>query len=135
MFREHFPTAWAFHRNTSLWAYQPGGAGHTEPVAPFKEYPGAELIRLPAAGRVRSALGALLARRMSCRRFGGRAVALQSLATLLHAGYGVQGASQLGDYELLTRSVPSGGGLYPLEAYVLARRVEGIAPGSTTMRH
>jgi SagB-type dehydrogenase family enzyme len=57
--------------------------------------------------------------RRSVRDFPARSLRLETLATLLHAAYGVTAPG--------LRTVPSGGALYPLELYVTATRVEAIA--------
>jgi SagB-type dehydrogenase family enzyme len=54
---------------------------------------------------------------------------LEQLGSMLHAAYGVVEVSELGALEFAERPVPSGGGLYPLELYVIAGRVDGLAPG------
>jgi SagB-type dehydrogenase family enzyme len=71
------------------------------------------------------ALEHALRSRRSERDLGGGPVSLDSATALLWAGYGVTRRSPLG----LRRTVPSGGALYPLELYVLALRVDGLAPG------
>jgi SagB-type dehydrogenase family enzyme len=69
-------------------------------------------------------LGEVIAARRSARAFGPGALELDRLAALLQAAYGVTGS--LGPLEL--RSAPSGGGLYPLELYVVTSRVTGAEP-------
>ncbi len=54
---------------------------------------------------------------------------LADLGAVLAAGYGVDGAVRRGALEFLERPIPSGGGLYPLELYVLARAIGGVEPG------
>ncbi len=74
----------------------------------------------PLEGEPTSLL-ALLERRVSSREFAPHPLALDELATLLHAAQGVVGVA--GDTGLPRRTAPSGGALYPLEAYVYAHRV------------
>ena len=52
-----------------------------------------------------------------------RPLALDKLATLLHAAYGVTAGRRNPPG---AAAVPSGGALYPLELYVVSRRVEGL---------
>jgi thiazole/oxazole-forming peptide maturase SagD family component len=79
--------------------------------------------QMPAA----SPLAALLAARTSCRCFSGRPVATQALIDLLHACYGSLAATATGK---LRRTVPAGGGLYGLNAYLIVRRADdALAPG------
>lgn len=129
MFRTDHPVAWAFHRNTSRWLHNTidgPAAGDSAPRAP-KELPDAPFVRLPP--RPVTTLSELLAVRASCRSFAAHPLPLADLGALLHAGYGVHGRTLLGALEFLERPVPSGGGLYPLELYVLARTVADLEPG------
>jgi SagB-type dehydrogenase family enzyme len=66
---------------------------------------------------------------VSCRRFTAEPLPLADLATLLDLTYGIHGTAQLGSQEHLERPVPSGGGLYPLEWYVIVRDVHGLPAG------
>jgi SagB-type dehydrogenase family enzyme len=127
-FRDGQPLAWLYHRNTCRWLFNTLDTGDDiHPPEPAKEHPSAPATALPtpAAGR----LGALLERRASCRDFADTSLTLAQLSSVLHAAYGVLDVSALGALEFLERPVPSGGGLYPLELYVIANRVEGVAPG------
>lgn len=65
---------------------------------------------------------AIVARR-SIRRFSGEALTLEELARLLFFTYGKT------DPRGRFRAVGSGGALYPLELYVAALEVQGLAPG------
>jgi SagB-type dehydrogenase family enzyme len=68
-------------------------------------------------------LEAALARRRSVRAFAAQPLALAQLGQLLWAAQGVTG------HRWPTRTVPSAGGLYPLEVFVVAGQVEGLAAG------
>jgi SagB-type dehydrogenase family enzyme len=92
---------------------------------------GGPAIALPEPRRTWAALAEVVARRRSQRSFGDDALAVDELAALLEAGYGVTGVleSPGGDQTLPVRAVPSGGALYPLELYVAALRVTDVEPG------
>jgi SagB-type dehydrogenase family enzyme len=81
-------------------------------------------VALPAADLGGTALSSALERRRSVRAFGGRALRLDELATVLHTAYGV--TSSIDGTPQALRTVPSGGALYPLELYVACRRVQGV---------
>jgi len=83
-------------------------------------------LALPEPQLPRVPLAEAIARRATERRFGGEPLPLAELAALLHAAYGVTHSPAEGRP---FRSVPSGGALYPLELYVLACAVEGVAGG------
>lgn len=68
-------------------------------------------------------LEAALQRRASVRKFKAAPIALADAGQLLWAA---QGISHEGD----KRTAPSAGALYPLEIYLLAGTVEGLAPGA-----
>ncbi len=129
-FRDHNPAAWLFHQNTIRWPFntlEPDveAADH----APFKEYPAAPWTALPAPRPLDRLLDAAIRERLSCRSFSPEPLALDGLATMLARSYGVQGVVHFGAREHLERPVPSGGGLYPLEIYPVARRVSGLEAG------
>ena len=128
--RNDYPVAWHFHSNTARWPHNMRSMP-TEPcpAAPFKEYLDAPLTPLPDADPSRVALQDAVSRRLSCRRFSGSEITLHELSALLASGYGVEGKLVVGPSEFVERPVPSGGGLYPLELYVMAKAVEGIQQG------
>lgn len=119
-----------------------------------KRHPALPTITLPEPSYAEDALPfeQVLRRRRSRRSFGTAPTALPDLATLLHAAYGVtqegnpaaDGVTDSGDnldgvpgadagegaeVPSRTRTVPSGGALYPLEIYPVVRHVEDLAPG------
>lgn len=131
MFRDEHPIAWSFHRNTSYWSHQAGDShGIQGLVAPYKEYYEVPLIPLPAPVYPDTTFRQALAARLACRQFAATPLPLGDLATILHAAYGLHDRLILGgEQEFLVRPVPSGGGLYPLEVYLLVHRVADLAPG------
>jgi SagB-type dehydrogenase family enzyme len=98
------------------WAHQPDW---------YKTYPEADHVRLPDLDRDGGGLFDALARRRSLRAYAPRPLELGELAALLWAAAGVT-ARQEG---FAFRTAPSAGGLYPIEHYVVANRVEGLEPG------
>jgi SagB-type dehydrogenase family enzyme len=130
MFREKHPIAWSYHRQTSRWPFNMHGLNAPDYETPaFKEDLDAEVIDLPEPSLPALALGEAIHARISCRRFLDSPVELTELGSLLHAAYGVLGSVEL-DWEFLERPVPSGGGLYPLELYILAQQVRNLSGGA-----
>jgi SagB-type dehydrogenase family enzyme len=128
-FRRHTPIAWTFHRNTGRWAHNATTAQGEALPAPAKEHPAAPWFPLPEPVVPVMPLLEAIAGRFSCRRFHASPMPLDALASLLHSGYGVLGRTSIGPLEFLERPVPSAGGLYPLEVYVLVRNVVALEPG------
>lgn len=129
MLRQRHPLAWSYHHGTARSPFNLHGLNPpTYDVPPFKEEWDSELVDLPTPELPAEPLASVLTARLSCRRFQPESVSLRALSTLLFASYGILGSRTL-DGEFLERPVPSGGGLYPLELYVLAQRVEGLHEG------
>lgn len=99
------------------------------PPPPTKSHPGASRIALPTAADVTLPLAEALRARRTWRRFGDRTVEVHEVATLLGLTWGVQRwvDTRVGPCALKTS--PSGGARHPIEAYVLARRIKGLASG------
>jgi len=122
------PTALSllFHLNSEPWlndeAYN--GAPQAGPVG------GPEVVGAPVAlpAMEPSPLVDLLLARRSSRSFLPTTLTLAEVAAVLGAAYGVVEVDRSGD-GLLRRSVPSAGGLFPLDVYVFLRKVEGVGPG------
>lgn len=108
-------------------------AQHGAPPPAFYRIKGGKRIRLPSASTTPNTtiLWDVLAARSTCRSFRLDQKLRQSeLAPLLAHTFGAQGVTRWSeDFELLRRSSPSGGSLHPIEAFVLAIRVENIDPG------
>lgn len=88
-----------------------------------------ERRRLPAPEP--TALDELLGARATCRNFDPQAgLPLRDFASLMHRVFAAQARQELAtDAVMLKKNSPSGGGLHPIDAYVLVQRVEGIEPG------
>ena len=98
------------------------------PVRPplYKEYPSARKIPLPPPGAPPLfPLAEILTRRRSVREYSPRPLQRGEISFLLWASSGIQRV----EYGHAFRTVPSAGALYPVDTYVIANRVEGIAQG------
>jgi len=130
MFRTKNPVAWTFHRNSSRWAYNTlrlDENRHETP--PFKEIADAPALTLPPPTELCTGLSDAIRRRYSCRRFTADCVPLEAAATILFSTYGKLGTVSFAGMEMITRPVPSGGGLYPLELYAIVLNVSGLTGG------
>jgi SagB-type dehydrogenase family enzyme len=83
-----------------------------------------ELIRLPEPAPLAAELTDVLAARRSADGFGPRELPMDVLAGLLVHSYGT---TDLGGRSW--RPTPSGGALYPIDLFVVAERVQGLAKG------
>ncbi len=96
---------------------------------PAKHYTGTRTIDLPGR-EVFSEFSRVLRERRTWREFSHAKVSLQSFATLLELSFAVQQWQTIPKAgKLAQKTSPSGGSLHPLEAYVLVRKVKGIAAG------
>jgi SagB-type dehydrogenase family enzyme len=101
---------------------------HAKP-APVKRYSRAPKVPLDWP-KPDSEFARVLLSRRTWRKFSRRSVDIKALGTLLGMTWGVQGwvrVPRVGS--LVVRTSPSGGSLHPVEAYVFARNVRGLAPG------
>lgn len=100
-----------------------------EPPPPTMEWPAEGALKLPPAAGGR--LDDQLLQRYTGRNFDLQAsVPLDVAARLLHRAFGAQEVRMVGPHaSVLKKTSPSGGGLHPIEAFVLAQRVDGVATG------
>lgn len=118
-----------YHLNSEPWLNEPAyrEAAAYEVSYSHVESPGA-CLRLPSPPE--TALSTLLRRRRSHRAFEARAMPMETLASLLAGAYGITETATFPDGTAwLRRTVPSAGGLFPLDVYVFTERVDGIADG------
>jgi SagB-type dehydrogenase family enzyme len=117
-----------FHLNSEPWLNENAYRGSPYQQE-FRDHPESKLrVALPET--LSDTVMSLAAARVSTRAYSRAPLPLDNLASMLRAAYGIVGMESLpGGGAFLRRSVPSAGGLYPLELYILAARVTGLAPG------
>lgn len=122
--------AWTFHKNTCRWRHNTLSEPDSENAIPaFKEYPDAKQIALPSPNIGEFTLKAAIEARYSCREYQQYKLPISDLSTILNYSYGVLNKTLFDKTEFFERPVPSGGGLYSLELYVLANNVENVNQG------
>ena len=129
------PEAGFFHtatKNVRFWSPQEAARqaqkrNLTQSRPGQKRYRGAPRIDLPPPRDGEFARVALA--RRTWRRFSTTPVTVEDLSTILGLSAGVQKWVRLGDREAPLKTSPSGGACHPIELYVAAREVQGLAPG------
>jgi len=89
---------------------------------PYKDYAWAEHVSLPPVESPPLTLAEAVARRRSLRDYAARPLTLGELSWLLYAASGITAPAGL-------RAAPSAGAQFPIETYVVANRIEGLASG------
>lgn len=99
------------------------------PSPDYRRRPDADVTMLPTP--VRGDFDRLLARRRTCRNFDATAaLTLPDLTVMLHRVWGATGTRELAPGAVVVKKTsPAGGGMHAVEAYLLACRVDGLAPG------
>lgn len=107
-----------------------GGHGSSRPLI-ARTTRNAERRLLPLRARTPeiAALARLARRRRSARSFAATPIELSDLAEVLRMTYGFSGGCVGGEPLLFRRPIPSPGGLYSLELYVVAARVASLGRG------
>ena len=95
-----------------------------------------DLLPLPAPKNERAPIGAVIRSRRSKRRYSGKSVSLQDLSTLLFHSAGITGrleaenapqSAVFGDQPYVDlHAAASGGGLYPVDVFIVALNVEKL---------
>lgn len=99
--------------------------GWVPPAEEFKLYPDAKRVKLPEPESGGEPVWDVMAKRRSSRNFAPEHISFLTLNQLLWAVSGV--TREVGGYTL--RTVPSAGGLYPVETYLMVNFVEELSPG------
>lgn len=134
-----FPQAAFFHFGTKDVPYEarPAALARLEKKlleagpnpAFFKSYAGCKRIALRRPQSQGEFVGVLTKRRTH-REFSSAALPFETLCHLLFYTWGVTGSLDVKVFgKLPLKTSPSSGARHPVEAYVLAMRVEGLAPG------
>ena len=96
---------------------------------PIKRYRNAKQIPLPSLS-VDGEFARVLLQRRTWRKFSADPVPLSTLGNLLGLTWGVRHWVKLPKIgSVAVKTSPSGGSMHPIEAYVLARNVKGLAAG------
>lgn len=132
------PEAGFFHtatKNVRFWspkeaARRARARARDSPMpAPVKSYRGVPSISLPAP-TPGGEFARVVRQRRTWRRFSSAPVTRAELATILGLSVGVQQWVRVGrKMEVPLKTSPSGGARHPIECYVVARDVKGLAPG------
>ena len=93
---------------------------------PYDGYPA---TKLPPPATIGAALSSVIDMRVSARHMQPQQIELTQLAALLHAADGITRTNEGTGFVAPFRTVPSGGGLFPLEVYFFTKRVTGLTPG------
>jgi SagB-type dehydrogenase family enzyme len=133
------PAAGFFHCSTKDLKFESDAAGEfralvrlakAKPIPlPIKHYAKAKQVSLPDPISD-SEFARVLLQRRTWRKFSPDPVPLATLGSLLGLTWGIRHWVKLPKIgSVAAKTSPSGGAMHPIEAYVLARNVEGLASG------
>lgn len=141
-----FNIALIYHENSKLKRYQK--LRSSQSIALYEDpallistlfsnrsFPLSKRIKLPKPPNLNISLEEAIVQRKSIRHFNGP-ISLQSLAALLHYGTGMTFYEELEErstgikLRFHHRALPSGGGLYPIDVYLVALRVKRLLSGT-----
>ena len=91
----------------------------------YKIYPKSKKIKLPKPYYEGLSLEEALRTRRSIRNYTNKPLSLNTLSQLLFAAQGITGQ----DGDVMLRTAPSAGALYPIELYIVVNNVAGLARG------
>lgn len=128
-----------YHENSKLFPELAREMAEEFSVSPFelylvsrayKQYRTAARVSLLPEARSRNALSRAMRERRSARELSSP-LSLEDLSTLLVEAFEPTSIFQNQEFgvDQPLRPWPSGGGLYPLDVYVIARNVDGLEPG------
>jgi SagB-type dehydrogenase family enzyme len=136
--RSWSPEAALFHFGTKDVRYDDRERLQAELVARARTQPPPPAVkRYPREGRLAlleprdvGSLETVLRMRRTWRAFGDAPVDAGAIASLLQHTWGVQGWVRTDTGPVALKTAPSGGARHPIDVYLLARRVTGIAAGA-----
>jgi SagB-type dehydrogenase family enzyme len=104
-------------------------ASERPPPEPTKTLAGPRVVLPPPASL--GSFSECLLRRRTWRNFSDVPVSMDHMATLLQLTWGVQRRGLVeGQGPVVLKTSPSGGARHPIEAYLVASRVQGLRPGA-----
>ncbi len=117
----------AFHKESGVESIPEDRALMQATQPEYKLYDRFDQIALPHPSHIEMSLSSAIEKRASALTFdASKTVGIEALSTILFSGAGRTDRSGSGDSAPRRRHQPSGGGLYPIECYVAAYRIESL---------
>lgn len=124
----HFSTRNGVFPKDPEWAPPPNVVAPQPMPPPTRHYAALSRTVLPPEREIGALTDALRTRR-TWRAFGEGPVSLAQLSTVLRLTFGVREWRPREFGQVAFKTSPSGGARHPVEAYVAARSIDGLAPG------